>query len=192
MNERDGWFCRSATRELFSIPISGKDTNILTEQLGQDITRVHRLELENQRLLSELENAKEKGFSEFSGKLLELEKENKRQSITIEQLQHQRKKDEDYHAQLNDQLRRSESKIKELNTVVAALKEAEEQLSIEKNTEIDNLQTQVDSMRKRQESSQNEQLAQIQEENLKLIKVMWLWHWPIDMPSISKDNNIIE
>lgn len=148
----------------------GKDTNILTEQLGQDITRVHRLELENQRLLSELENAKEKGFSEFSGKLLELEKENKRQSITIEQLQHQRKKDEDYHAQLNDQLRRSESKIKELNTVVAALKEAEEQLSIEKNTEIDNLQTQVDSMRKRQESSQNEQLAQIQEENLKLIK----------------------
>ncbi|XP_059095121.1 girdin-like isoform X2 [Tigriopus californicus] len=148
----------------------GKDTNIFTEQIGQDVTRVHRLELENQRLMSELENAKERGFSEFSGKILELEKENKRHSITIVQLQQQREKDEDYHAQLNNQLRRSESKIKELNTVVAALKEVEEQLSIEKNTEIDNLQTQVDSLRKRQESSQNEQLAQIQEENLNLIK----------------------
>ena len=38
---------------------TGKDLNILSEQLGKDaVSRVHRLELENQRLLRELEAAK--------------------------------------------------------------------------------------------------------------------------------------
>ena len=38
---------------------SGKDLNLLSEQLGKDaVSRVHKLELENQRLLRELEAAK--------------------------------------------------------------------------------------------------------------------------------------
>ena len=39
--------------------VTGKDLNLLSEQLGKDaVTRVHRLELENQRLQRELEAAK--------------------------------------------------------------------------------------------------------------------------------------
>ena len=38
---------------------TSKDLNILSEQLGKDaVSRVHRLELENQRLIKELEAAK--------------------------------------------------------------------------------------------------------------------------------------
>ena len=41
---------------------SGKDLNLLSEQLGKDaVSRVHRLELENQRLLQELEEARAGG-----------------------------------------------------------------------------------------------------------------------------------
>ena len=39
--------------------VTGKDLNLLSEQLGEDaVTRVHRLELENRRLQRELEAAK--------------------------------------------------------------------------------------------------------------------------------------
>ncbi len=40
----------------------GKDTNILTEQIDKDVTRIHRLELENQKLQSELDTLKREGF----------------------------------------------------------------------------------------------------------------------------------
>lgn len=63
------------------------------------------------------------------------------------------------------------SKSKQLEEVVSTLKEAEEQLRIERDTEIDNLHKQVDSLRKRQEQGQNEQLAHLEEENKKLVKV---------------------
>ncbi len=58
-----------------------------------------------------------------------------------------------------------------MEAVASALKESEQQLRIERDTEIDNLQKQVDSMRKRQQQSQNEQLQVLEEENKKLVKV---------------------
>ena len=36
----------------------GKDTNILTEQIDKDVTRIHKLEYENQKLQSELQEIK--------------------------------------------------------------------------------------------------------------------------------------
>jgi hypothetical protein len=55
--------------------------------------------------------------------------------------------------------------------VVSTLRESESQLRIERDTEIDNLSKQVDSMRKRQEQGQNEQIGYLEEENTKLVKV---------------------
>ena len=37
---------------------AGKDTNILTEQIDKDVTRIHKLEYENQKLQSELQEIK--------------------------------------------------------------------------------------------------------------------------------------
>ncbi len=50
------------------------------------------------------------------------------------------------------------------------MKETEEQMRIEKDTIISNLTKQVDSLRRRQEQNQNEQINSLEEENKKLVK----------------------
>jgi len=50
------------------------------------------------------------------------------------------------------------------------MKETEDQTRIEKDTIISNLTKQVDSLRKRQEQNQNEQINSLEEENRKLVK----------------------
>ena len=66
---------------------SGKDLNILSEQLGKDaVSRVHRLELENQRLMRELESAKTKVDREGAS---EMESENKRVQASVVKLEEQ-------------------------------------------------------------------------------------------------------
>jgi len=61
-------------------------------------------------------------------------------------------------------------KNKELFEVVSTMKETEDQTRIEKDTIISNLTKQVDSLRKRQEQNQNEQINSLEEENRKLVK----------------------
>ena len=67
--------------------IGNNDTNIMTEQLSKDTAKMHRLELENQRLKSNIEDLKMNGIKEQSEKCLKLERENKCQALTIKQLQ---------------------------------------------------------------------------------------------------------
>ena len=59
----------------------------MTEQLSKDTAKMHRLELENQRLKSEIEDLKLNGIKEQTEKCLKLERENKCQKLTIQQLQ---------------------------------------------------------------------------------------------------------
>ena len=59
----------------------------MTEQLSKDTARMHRLELENQRLKSDIEDLKMNGIKEQTDKCLKLERENKCQALTIKQLQ---------------------------------------------------------------------------------------------------------
>ena len=59
----------------------------MTEQLSKDTAKMHRLELENQRLKSEIEDLKLNGIKEQTEKCLKLERENKCQKLTIKQLQ---------------------------------------------------------------------------------------------------------
>ena len=67
--------------------VLGNDTNIMSEQLNKDTAKMHRLELENQRLRNENDDLKMNGIKEQSEKLLKLERENKCQALTIKQLQ---------------------------------------------------------------------------------------------------------
>ena len=59
----------------------------MSEQMSKDTAKMHRLELENQRLKSEIEDLKMNGIKEQTEKCLKLERENKCQSLTIKQLQ---------------------------------------------------------------------------------------------------------
>lgn len=64
-------------------PVSSGDAS-WSEQLTSNATaRALRLELENRKLLSTIENLKETSFHESSNKILELDKENKKLSINV-------------------------------------------------------------------------------------------------------------
>merc|ERR1712130_341948 len=68
----------------------GKDLNILSEQLGKDaVSRVHRLELENQRLQRELEAAKTDRNKIEKEAAYEFEMENKKVQASILRLEEQ-------------------------------------------------------------------------------------------------------
>lgn len=66
-------------------PTSGD--NSLSEQLSSNAqSRVLKLELENRRLLAQIESFKESSFQESSNKILDLEKEKKKLSLKLDQV----------------------------------------------------------------------------------------------------------
>merc|ERR1719225_2176636 len=140
------------------------DTNILTEQLGEGISKIHKLEYE----------LKLDKFRAGANRMLELETENKKLSLTIQQLQKSSAKDVEANASLQSELRVFENKSQQYEQKISALKEAEVEFRIEKETEIENLNKQVDSMKKRQERSNNEQMANLEDENKKMVKEVTL------------------
>ena len=156
---------------VFDSFLAGQDTNILTEQIDKDVTRIHKLELENARLLSELEDLKVNGVKESSARILDLEKANKKHEMSARQSEVQRVRDSESISVLEKQLTKAETDAKRLEDVLATMREEESRLRIEKDTEIDNLTKQIDSMRQRQEQGQNEQITNLDQENTRLVKV---------------------
>jgi hypothetical protein len=66
----------------------GSGDNSLSEQLSSSArTRVLKLELENRRLLSTIYSLKESSFHESSNRILEHEKDRKKLSLKVDQLQ---------------------------------------------------------------------------------------------------------
>ena len=61
-----------------------------------------------------------------------------------------------------------------MEQVVDMLKQNEEQVRVEKDMVIENLNKEIESLRKRQEQTMNEQLKFLEEENKKLVKVSYL------------------
>jgi len=69
---------------LFVLSSLGSGDNSLSEQLSSNAqARALKLELENRRLLSTIDNLKESSFHESSNKILELEKEKKKLSLKV-------------------------------------------------------------------------------------------------------------
>ena len=153
------------------IMFSGKSGNVYSEQLEKDVSLVHRLELENKKLASQLEDAKVRGFQENAEAILSLEKENKRYSLTIKQLESLRAKEEQCTIDLESQLSQSLSKIKQMEQIQLTMRDNEEQSNIEHETEVEELQKRIESLRKRQEHGQNDQVRFLEEENKKMAKV---------------------
>ena len=84
-----------AAKNLCSTPINyhseeecASGDNSLSEQLTNNAqTRALKLELENRRLQQTLDAVKESSFHEYANKQLELEKDKKRLSLKVDQLQ---------------------------------------------------------------------------------------------------------
>jgi len=113
-----------------------RDTNILSEQLGQELSKIHRLELENQKLRVENEELRLNGFQEVSEKILKLEKENKQYSLTIKQLESSHSKDAEMTVTLEKENNHLAIKNKELSEIVETMRETEEQTRIERKQEV--------------------------------------------------------
>lgn len=78
---------QSILAEMESIKNKKVDSNVLSEQLGHGMSKIHKLELENRKLRQENDDLRLNKFHEEAGKILELETENKKLSLTIQQLQ---------------------------------------------------------------------------------------------------------
>jgi len=149
---------------------SGKDLNILSEQLGKDaVSRVHRVELDNQRLQRELEAAKTDKNKIEKAAAYELETENKKVKASISRLEEQARRDNFQLAKVEQEVFETKRENENLQTVVDTLKQQNNNLQIEKDTEGESLRKQVTSLNARATHSQNQQLTLVQEENKKLI-----------------------
>jgi len=149
---------------------SGKDLNILSEQLGKDaVSRVHRLELENQRLQRELEAAKTERNKIEKEVAYEYEMENKKVQASISRLEEQGRRDNQALMKVEQEVIETRREKENLQTVVDTLKQQNKNLQIEKDTEVEALNKQVSSLTARTAHTQSQQLTLVQEENKKLI-----------------------
>lgn len=165
----------------------GNDTNILTEQLGQGMTRIHRLELENKKLRAENDDLKLNGFQASADRMLELEKDNKKCSLAIRQFESAHAKDTEVITKLERELHEWQTRHRQSEQVVSTLKEADEHSRIEKDAIIENLNKQLDSMRKRQEKNTTQQVEHLVNENGRLVKDVTLMETKVN--KLSRDND---
>ena len=101
---------------------SGTGSQAMSEQLmNKDSLLIHKLELENQRLRSELDEVKLNGLREQSEKLLELEQEVKRKDLTLRQVEAERSKDTSQFVTLEKELHQSTNKVQQLEQVKSTL-----------------------------------------------------------------------
>ena len=82
-------------------------------------------------------------------------------------------KDVEANSNLQSEVRNYETKTQQLEQKISALKEADEQYKIEKETIIENLNKQVDSMKKRQVRTNNEQIMTLDDDNKKMVRIEW-------------------
>ena len=80
-------------------------------------------------------------------------------------------KDADNTVSLQGELNQVVTKSQQMEQIVETLKQNEVQTRVEKDMIIENLNKEIESLRKRQEQTLNEQLRFLEEENKKLVKV---------------------
>jgi len=147
-----------------------KELNILSEQLGKDaVTRVHKLELDNQRMQHELEAAKaEQDKNEREWRMAK-DTEAKKKASVICRLEETVKREADERAKLEQNFIETKRERESLQTVVETLKHQNNNLQIEKDTEVESLVKQVSSLSTRAAHTDNQQIDYLQSDNKKLI-----------------------
>jgi len=159
-----------AEMEAMKGSVTSKDLNLLSEQLGKDaVTRVHRLELENQRLQRELEAAKTQCLKTEKNSAYELEVETKRVTLEVSRLEEQGRRDQERLVSVEREAVEARRGKEELETVVETLKQQNRDLQIEKDTEVESLAKQVSSLNARAAHTANSQLTLLQDENKRMV-----------------------
>ena len=137
------------------------------EQLDKDaVTRVHRLELENQRLQRELEASKTDLAKVEQNSAYHLETETRRLTADLSRLEEQRSRDAAALEKVEHEVLEVRREREGLQTVVETLRQQHKDLQKEKETEVESLAKQVQSLNAR---AANSQLVLLQEENKKMI-----------------------
>jgi len=159
-----------AEMEAMKGSVTSKDLNLLSEQLGKDaVTRVHRLELENQRLQRELEAAKTQCLKTEKNSAYEMEVETRRVTLEVSRLEEQGRRDQERLVVVEKEAVEARRGKEELETVVETLRQQNRDLQIEKDTEVESLAKQVSSLNARAAHTANNQLTLLQDENKRMV-----------------------
>uniref|UniRef100_A0A1B0DCV8 Girdin n=1 Tax=Phlebotomus papatasi TaxID=29031 RepID=A0A1B0DCV8_PHLPP len=133
--------------------------NSLSGQLTNNAqTRALRLELENRRLLATLDAMKESSFHESSNKILELEKEKKKLSLKVEQMQENCKRQVQQIQELEDVFKNALEENKKLQDSLDARQQANDRQVQEREADrmkIIDLETQIETLVKEKQRIQN-------------------------------------
>jgi hypothetical protein len=147
-----------------------KDMNILSEQLGKDaVSRVHRLELENKHLKQELETMKTQLVVKEKQISSEMEQEMRKSNLTVAKLEEQAKRDGEAVVKAEKDIVELKHEYRTLEATHETLNEQFNLLQIEKDTEVESLNKQINTLTARATSSEAVQLTSLQEENRKLV-----------------------
>ncbi|XP_059621753.1 girdin [Phlebotomus argentipes] len=133
--------------------------NSLSGQLTNNAqTRALRLELENRRLLATLDAMKESSFHESSNKILELEKEKKKLSLKVEQMQENCKRQVQQIQELEDVFKNALEENKKLQDSLDARQQANDRQSQEREADrmkMIDLEKQIETLVKEKQRIQN-------------------------------------
>ena len=158
---------QSMQAELETMKGSVTAWSLLSEQLGKDaVTRVYRLELDNQRLQRELEASKTDLAKVEQNSAYHLETETRRLTADLSRLEEQRSRDAAALEKVEHEVLEVRREREGLQTVVETLRQQHKDLQKEKETEVESLAKQVQSLNAR---AANSQLVLLQEENKKMI-----------------------
>ena len=158
---------QSMQAELETMKGSVTAWSLLSEQLGKDaVTRVYRLELDNQRLQRELEASKTDLAKVEQNSAYHLETETRRFTADLSRLEEQSSRDAAALEKVEHEVLEVRREREGLQTVVETLRQQHKDLQKEKETEVESLAKQVQSLNAR---AANSQLVLLQEENKKMI-----------------------
>lgn len=133
--------------------------NSLSEQLTNNAqSRVLKLELENRRLMASLDSIKETSFHESSNKILDLEKDKKKLSLKVDQLQDNYNRMLQQNQELEDVFKNALEENKKLQDVLDVNKQTSDRQCSDRDVDrmkIIDLEKHVESLTKDKQRIQN-------------------------------------
>ncbi|KAJ4427776.1 hypothetical protein ANN_25429 [Periplaneta americana] len=156
LNDNSAYDIESDNMEDFD---GGSGDNSLSEQLSSNAqARALKLELENRRLLSTIDSLKESSFHESSNKILELEKEKKKFSLKVDQLQENCQRLNQQNSELEQLFKDALTENRKLQDALDALKlnsdKQHQELQASRISRIEELDKVVESMAKEKQRLQ--------------------------------------
>nr|XP_045601739.1 girdin-like isoform X2 [Procambarus clarkii] len=150
-------------------PLNG--SSIGSDLIGDAQARVLKLQLENQRLEAENEQLKHGSLLTSTDKLLELEKENKRLSLKVNQLQEVSQKERAHLLESQEESEQRHQETQRLHQTLNTIKTNSQRQIDELQHENTQLLELIESLRERQKKTTDTRLLDVETENKKLTDV---------------------